>query len=87
MITYTKHTILSITTLKLYSLIEVLSGEELLNPRLHQEDMMLKKEHRPSSYRLACRTSIGPDSSQGGVIQVKLRPQSVIDNKPPIDIE
>ena len=57
-------------------MVAILSGADLLNPRRKQEDMALKQQLRPPNYRLACKALIGPDSSQGGTIKVKLRPHT-----------
>jgi hypothetical protein len=32
----------------------------------------------PPNYRWACRVQIAPDATQGGVVKVKLRPQTAV---------
>lgn len=57
--------------------VAVLSGAELLGPRKKQEDMALKQQLQPPNYRWACRLKIGPSPDQGGIVKIKLRPQTV----------
>lgn len=59
------------------SMVAVLSGGDLLNARYKQEDLALKKMTCPPNYRFGCRAQLGQDSNKGGVLKLKLRPQSV----------
>jgi hypothetical protein len=56
--------------------VQVLEGKDLLNPRKDVEDKGLKKQGAPNNYRWSCRVAIGPDASKGGIVKIKLRPQS-----------
>lgn len=56
-------------------LVEILSGKEILNTRTMEEDLILKKEKHPHSWRLACRVQLGVYSNIGGVTKIMLKPQ------------
>lgn len=56
--------------------IQVIEGQQLLNPRKDVEDKGLKKQGAPNNYRWSCRVAIGPDANKGGIVKIKLRPQS-----------
>ena len=58
-------------------MVAVLSGNDLLNARYKQEDLALKKMMCPPNYRFGCRAQLGPDAAKGGVLKIKLRPQTV----------
>lgn len=57
-------------------LISVLAGKELLNDRVRVEDKALTKQDYPPNYRWACRVGIAPSPRNGGVVKIKLRPQT-----------
>eukprot|EP01036_Dinobryon_divergens_P035241 gene35241-45635_t len=46
--------------------------------KVRVEGMALKKQAAPPNYRWACRVQIAPDATQGGVVKVKLRPQTAV---------
>jgi 2Fe-2S iron-sulfur cluster binding domain len=57
-------------------LVQILSGSELLNPRVRVEDGALKAQLAPENYRWACRVQVAPDPTMSGTLKIKLRPQS-----------
>ncbi|QCE08980.1 ferredoxin [Vigna unguiculata] len=47
-------------------MVEVLEGQELLNPRTDKEKKLLKK--KPKNWRLACQTVVGEPDTRGAVV-------------------
>ncbi|GLT45130.1 hypothetical protein SLA2020_189830 [Shorea laevis] len=47
-------------------MVEVVQGNELLNPRTDKEKEKLKK--KPKTWRLACQTTVGKPDSRGLVV-------------------